>query len=144
MSENSFLKHSGVFEMFGLDFMLDENMNLWFIECNSSPQLIGTNDHKTQFLTDMLTEMFNIQYGLLRSRMKRIHKFMRYYQESASDGDMDWQSLRKQFRLVNKNSLEPEYETHSRGNWHSIVDYTRNGLDRYNHLLEEECIDDFK
>ena len=32
-----FLKESNVFEMFGLDFMLDDKLNLWFIECNASP-----------------------------------------------------------------------------------------------------------
>mmetsp|Transcript_4528 Transcript_4528/g.3745 ORF Transcript_4528/g.3745 Transcript_4528/m.3745 type:complete len:144 (-) Transcript_4528:63-494(-) len=31
------LKSPSVFEMFGLDFLLDERLNLWFIECNASP-----------------------------------------------------------------------------------------------------------
>jgi hypothetical protein len=41
MSKNGFFKDSRGYEMFGLDFVLDENLNLWFIECNASPVLIG-------------------------------------------------------------------------------------------------------
>ena len=31
------IKKPSVFELFGLDFMLDEDLNLLFIECNASP-----------------------------------------------------------------------------------------------------------
>lgn len=37
MTQHSYLRSSNVFELFGLDFMLDEHLNLWFIECNASP-----------------------------------------------------------------------------------------------------------
>lgn len=60
MSENSFWKGSNVFEMFGLDFMLDENLNLWFIECNSSPQFIGTTGKKNRKIQKMLKDLFEI------------------------------------------------------------------------------------
>ena len=33
-----YLKDSRVFEVFGLDFVLDTNLNLWFIECNGDTQ----------------------------------------------------------------------------------------------------------
>jgi D-alanine-D-alanine ligase-like ATP-grasp enzyme len=39
MAKHSFLKDSRVFEVFGADFMFDDNLNLWFIECNASPVL---------------------------------------------------------------------------------------------------------
>ena len=50
MSQYSLMRIPNVFEMFGLDFLLDEDLNLWFIECNASPQMVGTNDYKTEFL----------------------------------------------------------------------------------------------
>jgi len=37
MIEPYVLKSSSVFEFFGIDFMIDDNLNLWFIECNASP-----------------------------------------------------------------------------------------------------------
>ena len=83
--------------------MLDDSLNLWFIECNSSPQLIGTNQLKTDVLTKMLKDMFEIQYGLLRSRMKRVHKFMETYHKNAGDNELDFQKLsKKQVKLSKK------------------------------------------
>jgi len=39
MSKSKFFQDSRVFELFGLDFILDSELNLWFIECNASPVL---------------------------------------------------------------------------------------------------------
>lgn len=49
MSEHAFLKDPRVFEMFGLDFLFDDKLNLWFIECNASPVLQGTSPEKSAF-----------------------------------------------------------------------------------------------
>lgn len=43
MSYPNILKKPNVFELYGLDFMLDEDLNLWFIECNPSPVYQGTS-----------------------------------------------------------------------------------------------------
>lgn len=140
MSEDSFLQHSGVFEMFGLDFMLDDKLNLWFIECNSSPQLIGTNERKTEMISRMLRDMFEIEYGLLRSRMKRVHQLMSTYHKDASTGLFDTKKLSTAFRDVNKNRFEPEYQPSSNNTWMKIIDKTLNGSDQYMGILSEECI----
>lgn len=49
MSEHTFLKDSRVFEMFGLDFLFDTSLNLWFIESNASPVMQGTSEEKALF-----------------------------------------------------------------------------------------------
>lgn len=49
MTQHSYLKDSRVFEMFGLDFLLDSKLNLWFIECNASPVIQGTSEEKAKF-----------------------------------------------------------------------------------------------
>lgn len=49
MSEHAFLKDPRVFEMFGLDFLFDNKLNLWFIESNASPVLQGTSEEKMLF-----------------------------------------------------------------------------------------------
>ena len=49
MSKDLYLKESNVFELFGLDFMLDDDLNLWFIECNASPVFQGTCPAKEIF-----------------------------------------------------------------------------------------------
>src|SRR5205823_6438367 len=109
-TEHSFLRHSGAFEMFGLDFLLDEDLNLWFIECNASPQLIGTSEEKTKFLVTLLTDMFEIQYAYLRSRFKRIQEFMSSLHSQVSNvNKINRREISNKFAIINRNKLEPEF-----------------------------------
>jgi len=52
------LKDSRVFEVFGLDFVMDDKLNLWFIESNASPVFQGTSPAKLLFQTTLLRDMF--------------------------------------------------------------------------------------
>lgn len=129
--------------MFGLDFILDENLNLWFIECNASPQLIGTNELKTAFLSKMLSDLFHIQYAYLRGRMKRVHLFMmRLSLMTLEHKEKNWSQLRKEFAEINKNKLEPEYPLPQNNSFTIIMDKSRTGPDAYFGLLDPECVDD--
>mmetsp|Transcript_34259 Transcript_34259/g.30990 ORF Transcript_34259/g.30990 Transcript_34259/m.30990 type:complete len:206 (-) Transcript_34259:420-1037(-) len=77
------LHSSSVFEMFGIDFVIDENQKIWFIECNPSPQLIGTSPAKTTFLRTLLKDMFYIEHAFLKSRWKRIVDVIQRYYEAG-------------------------------------------------------------
>ena len=44
-----------VFEVFGFDFLLDEDFRIWMIECNTNP-FYGT---PCQFMKDLVPKMFN-------------------------------------------------------------------------------------
>mmetsp|Transcript_32500 Transcript_32500/g.29344 ORF Transcript_32500/g.29344 Transcript_32500/m.29344 type:complete len:84 (+) Transcript_32500:961-1212(+) len=39
----SFWRSSQLFEIYGIDFLLDENMDLWFLENNMNPVLSATS-----------------------------------------------------------------------------------------------------
>ena len=143
MAENDFLKHSGAFEMLGLDFLLDDELNLWFIECNASPQLIGTSDEKTIFLTKLLSDMFEIQYAYLRSRFKRIQAFIaRLNGEISTKKKVDRRRVRNEFAVINKNKLEPEFQISTKNSFTLIMDKNLKGPLAYFGNLREECIDD--
>ena len=144
MTEDAFIKHSGVFELFGLDFMLDDKLKLWFIECNSSPQYIGTNKYKTEMLTKMLKDMFEIEYGLLRSRMKRVMEFIKSSRDVSGKSEAELQSLKEKFEMLNRNKFEPEYLPSANNGWQKIVDkmMVQNKKEQYMGLIHEECIDD--
>jgi len=145
MSEGSFLKHSGVYEMFGLDFLLDDDLNLWFIECNASPQLIGTNDAKTKFLVTLLTDMFEIQHAYLKSRFKRIQDFMaKFHTQVAAGKDIDKRKIRSAFAPVVQNRLEPEFKIRENNTFTLIMDKNIKGAGAYFGHLKEECVDDDK
>lgn len=143
MTAGSFWKQSNVFEMFGLDFMLDDNLNLWFIECNSSPQLIGTNDYKTKFLVTMLRDLFEIQYAYYRSRMQRLLGVIKQMQqESEKDGNIDYGYWRQEYARASSNRLEPEFTIRKANSFVKIIDKNELGPKAYFGNLRDECVDD--
>ena len=129
--------------MFGLDFMLDSELNLWFIECNSSPQLIGTNPYKTDFLVKMLKDLFEIQYAYYKSRMSRVIKLLKKMDDEAViTGSRDYLKWKGQFELAWKNRLEPEFNISSNNSFEIIMDKNIEGPGAYFSILKDECADD--
>jgi len=143
MTGHAFWKESNVYEMFGLDFMLDDKMNLWFIECNASPQLIGTNEYKSKFLIKMLTDLFEIEYGLYRSRMKRVLEvFKKMKNVSVESGLIDYKDFKAEYKAALVNRFEPEYEPKKDNSFELIMDMNKSGPEAYNDNLEPECVND--
>jgi len=144
MSEKGLYKSSGLFEMFGLDFVMDEETNIWLIECNPSPQLIGTTEKKTKFLVQMLTDLFEVQYAYFRSRMKRIYKFFGELSVKVEAGkSLNYPELAKQFAKINMNKLEKEFEIDSNNSFSLIMDKNLQGSKAYFGFLTDDCSYDF-
>jgi len=147
MSQHSFLKWSGVYELYGPDFILDENLNLWFLECNSSPALVGTSASKEKFLIEMLTDHYDIVINYLRSRTKRIINFVNRVIEDAKTSNYpldkylsrNFALLRKEFIDVTKNYFEPEFQPRSNNSFSKIIDENEDGLSRYSGFIPLEC-----
>ena len=143
MTQHAFWKGSNVFEMFGLDFMLDSDLNLWFIECNSSPQLVGTNEYKTTFLAQMLRDLFEIQYSFYKSRMSRILDVLKQMEEEGiKTGGIDYTKWRKKYIEAEKNRIESEYPIRSNNTFHIIMDMNLQGPEAYFGNLKSECVID--
>jgi len=143
MIEKSLYKTPSVFELFGLDFVMDEDLNIWFIECNPSPQYVGTNDRKTRFLTKMLTDMFEVQFAYYRSRMTRAFNFMNnMFKNTEKEEDINYQTLREEFETkINVNKLEPEYLIGSNNGFKLLIDKNVEGEGAYFGHLSKECIE---
>lgn len=147
MSSQSLLQLSQIYELYGADFMLDNNLNLWFLECNSGPVLTGTSDEKEKFITKMLKDQFEIVFGLLKSRMKRA---IIYVNKLIKEGDVQkiaykkytikgLTERRKEFKELVKNKFEPEYEPSPGNGFSKIIDENFSGKEKYAGLVEEEC-----
>jgi len=144
MTAKAFWKGSNVYEMFGLDFMLDDELNLWFIECNSSPQLIGTNEHKTQFLIKMLRDLFEIQYAYYRSRMTRVMTVIRNMQDETKNvRNPDYTKYKIAYAEAAVNRLEPEYTISAKNGFVKIMDENLKGPAAYFGNLKDECVIDY-
>ena len=70
----SMVKDSRFFEFLGVDFLIDEDLNIWLIEVNSIPQIRPSSDKKAIFLTNMISDLIAIEKGYLQSRVKRVTK----------------------------------------------------------------------
>jgi len=144
MSEAGLYKSSSLFEMFGLDFVMDEKTNIWLIECNPSPQLIGTTERKTNFLVQLLSDLFEVQYAYYRSRMKRIYKFFADIDGKLQKGkSLNYTTLAKQFDKINMNKLEKEFEISPNNSFTLIMDKNLKGSKAYFGYLSDECSEEF-
>jgi len=76
MSQFGFQKISSVYELYGVDFILDENLNLWFIEANSRPAIEGITAFSKELFTQLYWDQYEIVFAVLRSRMKRVYEYV--------------------------------------------------------------------
>ncbi|CAG9323338.1 unnamed protein product [Blepharisma stoltei] len=65
MNLDKLLSHPRVFEFFGLDFMLDDDLNAWFIELNLSPQIGTTSKEKNKIYMKIIQDILDIEYAIL-------------------------------------------------------------------------------
>lgn len=148
MAQGSFVKMSPLYEVFGADFMLDDNLNLWFLECNSSPVMQGSSEEKEKFMTTMLKDHFEVIIGLLRSRAKRVinyvNKVVREIEASKiRGGRYELKGLAKkqtEFKELSMNKFEPEFLPSPNNTWSMIIDENEVGAARYMNFIPEQCL----
>jgi hypothetical protein len=56
-------KRRGCFELFGFDFLIDEDFRLWLIEVNTNPYLGVPNDYIREVLPKMIDDMLDLTLG---------------------------------------------------------------------------------
>jgi len=147
MSQASFKKLSSVYHLFGMDFMLDANLNLWFIEANASPALEGFSAEMKNHVAKMLTDHFEIVYGLMKSRMKRVIQYVNVMVQDGevsrlNSGDVlinELEAKRLEFQRITQNYFEPEFEPSPDNRFEPIIDENFDDERRYFGLIKEEC-----
>mmetsp|Transcript_11818 Transcript_11818/g.12981 ORF Transcript_11818/g.12981 Transcript_11818/m.12981 type:complete len:110 (+) Transcript_11818:715-1044(+) len=54
MSQHMFAESQNYFELIGMDFLIDQNLKVWFIEANRTPNLADIPDEKRAVMTDLI------------------------------------------------------------------------------------------
>ena len=147
-SQSTFLQKSSLFEIYGLDFMLDSDLKLWFIEANSKPGLEGSCDEIRNLFSGLLRDSMEVVVGLLRSRMKRAINYVNGLTRNGEawrdvDGSIvidDLPTKIQEFEELTKNRFEPEFEPSPSNRLVKIIDETQTGVGRYAGLVQEECL----
>jgi len=147
MSQDTYIRRSTVYELFGADFMLDDDLNLWFIECNSSPVLKGTSEEKEKFLTKMIADHFEVVMAYVRSRMKRVIEYVNKLTRAQATENKFLDGVYipnvelkvKELEEITKNYLEPEFQLSRDNSFTKIIDENIAGPERYAGLLDPMC-----
>jgi len=104
---------------------------------------------KRVFMTKMIHAQFDIIFGLLRSRMKRVVLFINKISKSipakfiSKKGKVkfvpEMAKVRQEFNKLNKNKFETEFENYDTTEFYKVVDDNYIGPKRYADLLPREC-----
>jgi hypothetical protein len=142
-----YAKRSNLYEMFGCDFLLDKDLNMWFIECNSDPSYSFPGRPKAARNTKMLIDHFEIIFGYLRSRLKRVMAFVNGVIAEVGDKKLSNDALKDLlkpkkhiYQELFKNILEPEFALSKENQFVKIIDDNLSGSERYSHLVPPQCL----
>jgi len=151
ITQKSLTKQSNLWELYGVDFMLDDDLNLWFIECNRSPVIKASSEEKGLFLNTLFIDLYEILSAQLRSRMKRVIKFVNMLtKEGFAQPDPNdelgvllpnLEENRKIFNQLQENTIDDEFRISPTNSWLRIVDETKPGEERYNGMFPIECFE---
>jgi len=149
MTSHAFRKDKSTFELFSVDFLLDSNLNIWFMEANSGPAIEGGySGSMEKFIVNMIQDHFEIEYGILKSRMKRVINYVNVLTTNGeavldADGEVEIGSLemkKRKFREISKNSFEKEFEPKSTNGFERIIDANYEGAKVYQGYIDSECL----
>lgn len=141
MSKQGFLKQSNVYQLFQVDFLLDNDLNLWHVKTHPTPPFDLESKTSSKLIVSMLQDLFEIQYAYYQSRMKRLMEVMTEMQDRLQVGeDVDYEKQKAKYREASKNRLESEYEISKRNSWTLIVDENLPRVEAYFGHLSEECV----
>jgi len=149
MAERHYAKQSSLSELYGIDLMLDDNLDVWFIELNTMPLIKGWNDVTVRFFNNLLKDYFEIEHALLKSRMKRVIKYInsltrrsgRWVVDVEGIEIPDLEDVREGFEKVTMNYFDDEYQVSAGNGFQLIVDhnYEMGDMRRYNDILSIDC-----
>jgi hypothetical protein len=115
-------------------------MNSYIIEVNASPMQVGTSTKKTALMKSVNRGIVQITLAYIRSRVKRSLDFLKLHADDIKN-DVNLPKLSKEFRNLNRNYLEPEYEHMVQNtSWEIVIDENKKGADAYHGFIKEECV----
>jgi len=148
MAQPKFAKISSVYEIYGVDLVLDDELNIWFIEANVNPDLEDYPQEIDNTLKNLLKNTLEVQFGLLRSRTRRI---INYINELISTGNawqgregeiylQDLKSKQMEFKNITRNYFEPEFEPAPKQDFPKIIDENLSGTGVYFGVISSQCL----
>jgi len=122
--------------------MIDDQMNLWYIESNPNPQLSGYTADWNKLYLSVMMGTFDIQAAYYKSRMTRVLNVLKAMQKAENEyvGLVDYEKWKMEYQKALKNRLEPKYKINSQNKWVPIINENLGGVDTYFGHLPSSCI----
>lgn len=141
MIQQRVAKKTNFFEIYGVDFVMDRNDKIYIVEVNPSPMMVGTSKRKTDLMMNLNRGTTKLTLAYLRSRFKRTHEFVRKNRDKIMRKE-SLPELRAEFKKLDKNYLEPEFERELKDlSWEPVYDENKKGSAGYvNNLLSPDCV----
>lgn len=141
MIQKKVTRRSTFFEVFGVDFIMDRNDKIYIVEVNPSPMMVGTSTTKTELMKSLNRGVVQIVTAYLRSRFKRTYDFIQKHKQRIMRRE-NLAELKTEFRKLDKNYLEPEFEKELASlSWQPVLDENQKGTPGYvNGLLTPDCL----
>jgi tubulin polyglutamylase TTLL1 len=142
ISQQGFFKHPGVWELFEVSFLLDENLKVWYIKSKISPIVDGATQVEKKFMANMLKDMLDIQFAYLRSRFKKLQEFLSILlEQTAQVARVDKNAVKVVFEEINRNSLEKEFKIAANNSFTLIMDKNIKGIEGFMGHLKTDCFE---
>ena len=148
MSQDTFLQRPQLFELFEVDFMLDDSLKLWFMDINNNPKMVAFNILQKKLYTNILEDVFEIVHKYLKSRLRRVTQ---YINELSSEVEVERNngentliipqihSKKQEFAQALQNKLESKDTILKSNKFVKIIDENEPGPERYHNFLESSC-----
>ena len=151
MTQESFAKRSSLYEIYGVDVVIDNELNIWFIEANAQPDLEVATLSKGvgEVVKDFMYDTFEVLFGLLRSRTKRIIEYVNGLTREINEWEVigkeieiqDLGEKKKEFEIISKNYFESEFEPKRKSKLIKVVDENLLGMEKYSNIIPSECLE---
>jgi hypothetical protein len=143
-AKNYISTNPSYYEMLGCDFLLDDDLKAWFIECNNDPTLNYPHRFNNSYLIKpMLKDHFEVMAAYHRSRITRVINFVNRLIEDLHNEKLTMKEVKsmkkEEFEHINKHRLEPEFKLSKNNGWIKIVDENFDGPEKFGNLFPSEC-----
>ncbi|CAD8156648.1 unnamed protein product [Paramecium pentaurelia] len=134
---HSFARDSTFGEFFAVDFLLDDNLDVWVLEVNYNPQILSVTPDRIKRNYKMLEDHFELQYAYIKSKLYRLSQFGKTLMKNNTKSILN-QS--KQVEELLRDKLESQFELSKENLYVKIMDEGQPGTQAYTNLISKECL----
>ncbi|CAD8132232.1 unnamed protein product [Paramecium pentaurelia] len=143
----SFYQDSRFSEFLAIDFLLDNELDIWLLEINYNPQILSVTPDRIKRNYKMVEDTMEIAFAYLKSKYKRIKQFIQQelYNYKHSGNRIRQVDFKNKFgnkfhQLLEDTSIDQQFSISSDNLYTHIIDESKNGKDKYFNLIEDECL----